>query len=442
MFVFLTISLFLTSTIAQSENLKNTKIDEEDIILEIIQEIDSDMMLSYIQDLVTIANKHDVKRLTGTEGCEEAREYILSEFMELGISTNIHDWAELGLIIPYKHLLFVSENVEGVIPGKQGSYQSIVLMAHYDTTALTPSADDNSAGVAAVLSAAKVLSQYEFNHEIRFLLVSGEEEGLLGSAAYAENAYSTCDNIKAVINLDMIGYSDPEIEEDEYKVRCYETCSNVITNKVIDVCNNIEYSPYFNFEVISSSDDAGHVSDQRSFCNYGYDAAFLHEFTWNENKDRGTDTIENMDYEYATRVARLAAAVIADYGLEEITENRPPNPPAYVDGEKTIQIGEEQIFTTEGSDPDGDEIYFMFDWGDGTHSEWLGPYDAEDICQASHIWNEPGEYKIKAKAKDSIGFQSAWSSKDKTKNLINNIFRNIIQKFPILKLLLDKLIFL
>ena len=274
------------SNLKEFQTINQSITNQEDMLLSIIGQIDEGMMLRYIENLVRIAEKHEVSRLTGTDGCEEAREYILNEFMSYGMSVNIHDWAKIGTFFPYNNLLFVSENIEAVMPGHSDSNQTIIIMAHYDTVSNTPSADDNSAGVAAVFTIANVLSQYEFNHEIRFLLVSGEEQGLLGSTAYAENSYQTCESIVNVINLDMIGYSDPEIEDDEYKVRVYETCSNKMTDFVIELCANAEYESYLQFEVYTSENDAGHVSDQRSFCIYGFDSMFIHEYTWNDNKDR------------------------------------------------------------------------------------------------------------------------------------------------------------
>lgn len=287
--------------------------NHESTILSIIQHINEDSMLNYIEDLVQINDKHDKSRLTGTEGCEETKEYILNELVNLGIDTKIHNWTGIGKIEPYQNTIFESQNIEGILPSNRDNNQSIILMAHYDTVAETGSADDNSAGVAAILSIAKVLRKYEFNYEIRFLLVSGEEEGLLGSSAYAMNSYQTNDSIFTVINLDMIGYSDSEIENDEFKVRIYETCSNHLIDDIFILCKNPIYSSYINFEVIGSNTDAYHVSDHRSFCNFGYDSIFIHEYTWNYNKDTKTDLIEKLDIDYATRVARLAAAFVTEY---------------------------------------------------------------------------------------------------------------------------------
>jgi hypothetical protein len=432
-----TISIVNSENITKKDNATILKTLNEDDIVSMLEQLDEEMMQGYIQDLVEIAESYDASRLTGKEGCEEARDYILNEFFNIGINTKIYDWAAQGLIMPYQHLLFVSENIEGTINGKLGSKQIILLMAHYDTVMLTPSADDNSAGVAAVLSAAKIMSQYSFNHEIRFLLISGEEQGLLGSTAYAQNSYETCDSIVTVINLDMIGYSSQDIEGDENKVRVYETCSDKITDDVKEICDNPDYLPYINFEVYASKDDNGHGSDQRSFCNYGFDAAFLHEYTWNDNKDTGTDTIENMDINYATRVARLAVALVAKCALSPILDNHAPKPPNYVDGPDESKINEEQTYTTVATDPDDDKIYYMFDWGDGTHSNWLGPYNSGEICQAKHTWTEQGDFKIKAKVKDEYGIQSTWENAPKgidAKNLFSFRFYKFLEFLECLKI--------
>lgn len=61
-------------------------------------------------------------------------------------------------------------------------------------------------------------------------------------------------------------------------------------------------------------------------------------------------------------------------------------------------------------DVDGDQIYYMWDWGDGNISEWLGPYDSNETSNASYSWSENGFYYIKVKAKDEHGIESDWSS--------------------------------
>ena len=70
---------------------------------------------------------------------------------------------------------------------------------------------------------------------------------------------------------------------------------------------------------------------------------------------------------------------------------------------------EELIFTTSTTDPDEDQVYYKFDWGDGTESDWLGPFNSGETIQASYKWDEIGDYKIKVKARDINYGQSGWS---------------------------------
>lgn len=54
-------------------------------------------------------------------------------------------------------------------------------------------------------------------------------------------------------------------------------------------------------------------------------------------------------------------------------------------------------------------INFMFSWGDGTNTSWLGPYTSGEIVTADHVWDEFGTYIVKVQAKDSKNIKSDWS---------------------------------
>jgi PKD repeat protein len=91
-------------------------------------------------------------------------------------------------------------------------------------------------------------------------------------------------------------------------------------------------------------------------------------------------------------------------------DNTPPGPPNTPTGETTGYHGTSYPYATSGSDPDTDDMYYQFDWGDGTMSSWLGPYDSGQAIQATYLWHTPGTYQIKAHIKDIYGQQSTWSS--------------------------------
>ena len=100
-------------------------------------------------------------------------------------------------------------NVYGVITGTEYPNQKFIICAHYDdmpSGAVAPGADDNGSGTAAVLEAARVLSQYTYPYTLIFALWDEEEQGLVGSEYYATQAQASGDSILGVVNMDMIAW--------------------------------------------------------------------------------------------------------------------------------------------------------------------------------------------------------------------------------------------
>ena len=69
----------------------------------------------------------------------------------------------------------------------------------------------------------------------------------------------------------------------------------------------------------------------------------------------------------------------------------------------------EYTFLGNAVDPEDDTIYYMFDWGDGKNSSWIGPYNSGYIGNSTHKWSKEGDYEVRVKAKDSYGYESDWS---------------------------------
>ncbi len=88
--------------------------------------------------------------------------------------------------------------------------------------------------------------------------------------------------------------------------------------------------------------------------------------------------------------------------------NHPPEKPS-ITGPSQGKVNEPVYFSSFTNDPDGDNVYYLFDWGDGNFSGWLGPYPSGEFCNASHIWTTKGNYSIRVKAKDIYNEESEWS---------------------------------
>ena len=115
-------------------------------------------------------------------------------------------------------------NVVGMIPGRGPlAGQAVILGAHFDHLGTGPfgslapdtgrvhhGADDNASGTALVLELARTLRMQDprdarSSRAIYVVLFSGEEEGDLGSAWYANHLPVAADSVLAYLNFDMVG---------------------------------------------------------------------------------------------------------------------------------------------------------------------------------------------------------------------------------------------
>jgi hypothetical protein len=89
---------------------------------------------------------------------------------------------------------------------------------------------------------------------------------------------------------------------------------------------------------------------------------------------------------------------VVGYQSVKLTENHAPIAP-YITGPRNLKIGIDYLFRFVTTDPDGDNISYYVDWGDGTNSGWFGPYYSGQEIKLVHTWSEKGNY-IRAKARD------------------------------------------
>ncbi|MHA2367090.1 MAG: NosD domain-containing protein, partial [Candidatus Hodarchaeales archaeon] len=73
------------------------------------------------------------------------------------------------------------------------------------------------------------------------------------------------------------------------------------------------------------------------------------------------------------------------------------------------KVGEKYDWTFVSTDPDGHDIYYWIQWGDGTSPiEWIGPYSSGEEVTVSHTFSRQETFTIEAKAKDDYGLESSW----------------------------------
>jgi len=93
------------------------------------------------------------------------------------------------------------------------------------------------------------------------------------------------------------------------------------------------------------------------------------------------------------------------YGSEEGA----PNPPI-IEGPTNGKNNTLYSYNISTIDPQGDNVFFMIDWGDDIIEGWIGPVSSGNVIEMTHSWNKRDNYVISVKAKDINDDESLWST--------------------------------
>lgn len=183
-------------------------------------------------------------------------------------------WTSRAERLP-ESLIHLSRNIQAARKGAAAPQREVVMVAHYDSFSddpfnHAPGANDNASGTSAVLEAARLCRDYEFGASLKFLLVSGEELGMLGSTHFVVQAREEKREIAAAVNGDMIGYpltGNPA----RLVIGSYLTRSRLIDSAMV---YNTRYELGATLDAVVDSTGA---SDYGPFAAAGYDALSVEE---------------------------------------------------------------------------------------------------------------------------------------------------------------------
>jgi leucyl aminopeptidase len=159
-------------------------------------------------------------RRYSTKGSEAAAAFIAARLEGLGIPVERQHVAvahDGGAAVVVTNLL---ADLSLSAPGKN----SLIICAHYDSrgeagTEVAPGADDNASGVAVLLEAARVITASGIRPRVTLAFFGGEEDSLIGSTAFANDALRDHLPLRGAVNVDMVGY-------DEYGPRDFVVFTN------------------------------------------------------------------------------------------------------------------------------------------------------------------------------------------------------------------------
>lgn len=228
-------------------------------------------------------------------------------------------------------------NIIGLHRGTTQPEKKVIVIAHYDTVANSPGADDNASGVAAMLELARVLKPCRFEKSVLFIGVNLEERKvagdkgspiLRGSRALATTAKEQGWEIEGVVNFETIAYAGDEVIQhtpenipvEMPKVGNFiavvgnENSTEMVKSfvRVIEQYQlPLPYVPLIvpgNGEIIPDT----RRSDHASFWDIGAPAIMLTNTAdfRTPHYHQPSDTLDTLNLPFATEVSRAAAGLV------------------------------------------------------------------------------------------------------------------------------------
>ena len=277
--------------------------------------------------LYVYASDYFQGRKTGSKGQKIAVDFLRDYYKNLNIQaaegTNNY-FQEMTLKVDGK--MVSTENVASIITGSQFPDEYIVLTSHLDHIGqeggqINNGADDDGSGTVTMLEIAEALqigleNGYKPKRSIVFLHVTGEEEGLLGSAYYTENPLYPLEQTIVNLNIDMIGRNDPLHDRDDDYL--YLIGSDILSQDLHDISVSIneKYSKLdldfrYNDPMLKVYERGRHYanryyyrSDHYNFAKNDIPVIFYFSGT-HEDYHLPTDTVEKINYPLLTKRARF-----------------------------------------------------------------------------------------------------------------------------------------
>jgi Peptidase family M28 len=215
----ITFSLLFFATISVKIFAQKT-IQRDPVIESMVSEINADSLKSHIQNLVKFGTRSTLSTTTDPKrGIGAARAWVLSRFQEFAKQSDGRMTAKIDSWTQPKDTRRVDTdvqmgNVMATLKGSDPTDDRIFLVSgHIDSrvsnvmnrTDDAPGANDDGSGTAAVIELARVMAKAKFPATVIFLVVSGEEQGLLGAEHLANQAFEEKWNIEGILNNDIMG---------------------------------------------------------------------------------------------------------------------------------------------------------------------------------------------------------------------------------------------
>jgi hypothetical protein len=415
-------------------------------IARMLREIDARNIERTIRTLVsfgtrnTLSSQDDPKR-----GIGAARDWLFGEFQRASRESGGRLRVELQTFEQqpgrFQRIARPTRltNVVATLPGTQDESggRTYVVSGHYDSMCTNPTnaecdapgANDDASGTAAVLELARVMSKQRFDATIIFMAVAGEEQGLVGSTYFAEQAKKSGVNVDAMFTNDIIGSSmGGNGVRDASTVRVFsegvpsnETTEEAATRRSVGGENDSQsrqlarfiketaekYLHGFRVSMIYRRDRYLRGGDHIPFLEQGYAAVRFSEPNENYNHQHQNVRVENGtqygdlpefdDFGYIAQVARVNCAALAALALA-------PSRPSGVSILNKRLTNDTDLQWAANKEPDlaGYEVV----WRETTEAEWTHSLPVGNVTSYTAKGRSKDNYFFGVRAVDRDGNRS------------------------------------
>jgi hypothetical protein len=356
-FIFLGLTINATTVLAQRSRPPQRALRNPGIA-SIVRQIDARNIERSIRQLAAFGTRNTLSEQNNPKrGIGAARDWLYAEFLKAAEASNGRMTVEKQSYEQAKAQRIpeptIITNVVATLKGSQpeATDRIYVVSGHYDSMCNSPTdgkcdapgANDDASGTAAVLEMARVMAKFEFDATIVFMAVAGEEQSLLGSTHFAEQAKQKNWNVDAMFTNDIIGNTlGGNGIRDRGTVRVFsegvpsnETPAEATTRRSVGGENDSAsrqlarfiketseaFVPNMKVLMVYRRDRYGRGGDHIPFLERGYPAVRFTEMNEDfrhqhqnvrvENGVQYGDLPEFVDFAYVANVARVNAASLA-----------------------------------------------------------------------------------------------------------------------------------
>lgn len=345
-------------TLPRKKTIASYPVSRNRDITRLVRGIDARQIERTIRKLASFGTRNSLSTQDDpNRGIGAARDWLYSEFLKAAEGSGGRMTVEKQSYLQEKAARVLTPtvitNVVATLKGTQPQSENrvYIVSGHYDSMCTSPTddkcdapgANDDASGTAAVLETARAMAPFRFEATIIFMAVAGEEQGLLGSTHFAEQAKQEGTNIEAMFTNDIVGntlggngvrdrrtvrvFSEgvPSSEKpEEATVRRgvggeNDSASRQLARFVKEVGER--YVPHMRVMMVYRRDRYLRGGDHIPFLERGFPAVRFtelnedyrhqHQNVRTENEIKYGDLPEYVDFAYVADVARINAANLA-----------------------------------------------------------------------------------------------------------------------------------